>query len=154
MPATAPTWTDERVEILKSHFEAGLSCREIAADIGVSRNAVIGKLTRLNLTRRNSDEPRRPRKKRATSALGLKPTPREQYVLLEAIYARPQQPAIPDEPIDEAQRCSLLELGDKRCRWPIGTPGVDGFCFCGNAPFEGLPYCPGHSRLAYRPYSR
>ena len=51
MPTNAPTWTTERVELLKSYFEAGLSCREIAASIGVSRNAVIGKLSRLNLTR-------------------------------------------------------------------------------------------------------
>ena len=47
MPANEPTWTTERVERLKSHFEAGLSCREIADEIGVSRNAVIGKLSRL-----------------------------------------------------------------------------------------------------------
>ena len=45
------TWTTERIELLKSRFAAGLSCREIADDIGVSRNAVIGKLSRLNLTR-------------------------------------------------------------------------------------------------------
>jgi len=155
MPATAQqTWTDERVEILRSHFEAGLSCREIAADIGVSRNAVIGKLTRLNLTRRNSDEPRQPRRQRATKTLGLKPPPRRQYEILAAIYAKPQPAVIPNNPIDEAHRCSLLELGDDRCRWPIGTPGEDSFCFCGNVPFDGLPYCPGHSRMAYRPYSR
>ena len=41
----------ERVEALKIHFQAGLSCREIAAEIGVSRNAVIGKISRLNLIR-------------------------------------------------------------------------------------------------------
>ncbi len=52
MPVLSPTWTDERIELLKQHFEAGLSCREIAADIGVSRNAVIGKLSRLNLDAR------------------------------------------------------------------------------------------------------
>ena len=46
-----PTWTNERLELLKSGFEAGLSCREIAAHIGVSRNAVIGKISRMNLTR-------------------------------------------------------------------------------------------------------
>ena len=56
MPANHPTWTDERVELLKSHFEAGLSCRQIADDIGVSRNAVIGKLSRLNLTREKPGE--------------------------------------------------------------------------------------------------
>src|ERR1017187_9660513 len=50
MRANEPTWTTERIELLKSRFAAGLSCREIAGDIGVSRNAVIGKLSRLNLT--------------------------------------------------------------------------------------------------------
>jgi GcrA cell cycle regulator len=49
MLANQRTWTAERVELLKSRFEAGLSCREIACDIGVSRNAVIGKLSRLHL---------------------------------------------------------------------------------------------------------
>ena len=48
MPAKDPTWTDERLELLKSGFAAGLTCRQIADDIGVSRNAVIGKLNRLN----------------------------------------------------------------------------------------------------------
>ena len=59
MPAVEPTWTAERLALLKSAFEAGLSCREIAADIGVSRNAVIGKLSRLNLTRGRSVDERR-----------------------------------------------------------------------------------------------
>ena len=45
MFANIPTWTTERVELLKQQFEEGLSCRQIAAAIGVSRNAVIGKLT-------------------------------------------------------------------------------------------------------------
>ena len=59
MFANIPTWTTERVELLKRHFDEGLSCRQIAATIGVSRNAVIGKLTRLGLTRGpTSTEPR------------------------------------------------------------------------------------------------
>ena len=41
----------ERLELLKGHFAAGLTCRQIAAEIGVSRNAVIGKLSRLGLSR-------------------------------------------------------------------------------------------------------
>jgi GcrA cell cycle regulator len=48
----------------------------------------------------------------------------------------------------------LLELSEQRCRWPISTPGLADFCFCGNTPLEGLPYCAGHTRLAYRPGSR
>lgn len=151
MPATEPTWTTERIEVLKSCFAAGWSCREIAADIGVSRNAVIGKLSRLNLTRDKGDDPR-PARKRAARAEGRN-TPRAQYDMLAAVYAG-QQPVISDEPIDTGRRCSLLELSEQRCRWPISTPGAADFCFCGNTPLEGLPYCPGHYRLAYRPGSR
>ena len=46
---TTATWTPERVEQLRTHIATGLTCSEIAAEIGVSRNAVIGKIHRLGL---------------------------------------------------------------------------------------------------------
>ena len=153
MPAFEPTWTTERLELLKSRFEAGLSCREIAADIGVTRNAVIGKLSRLNLTRVKSSDERRPPRKKAAKGQRLKAAPRLQYEMLRALYAEPL-PVADDEPIPGEHRCSLLELSEERCRWPISSPGAADFCFCGNRPIEGLPYCAGHTRLAYRPGSR
>ena len=146
MLANEPTWTAERVELLKIHFAAGLSCREIADDIGVSRNAVIGKLSRLNLTREKPGDARRPARTDTASRPRPRSVPRLQYRLLQA--------AANDEPIHNAHRCSLLDLSEERCRWPISTPGAADFCFCGNPPVEGLPYCPGHTRLAYRPGSR
>ena len=51
MPANRPTWNSERIELLKRHFNAGLSCSQIAGEIGVTRNAVIGKMNRLGLSR-------------------------------------------------------------------------------------------------------
>ena len=43
-------WTDERVDRLKKLWSEGLSASQIAAQLGgVSRNAVIGKVHRLNL---------------------------------------------------------------------------------------------------------
>ena len=153
MPTNEPTWTDERVELLKIRFQAGLSCRQIAADIGVSRNAVIGKLSRLNLTRVKNGEERHPARKKAAKGSRLKTTPRLQYEMLQSLYTEPQ-PVAGDEPIDSEHRCSLLELSEARCRWPISTPGAADFCFCGNMPVEGLPYCGHHARLAYRPGSR
>jgi GcrA cell cycle regulator len=143
MAANEPTWTAERVELLKIHFAAGLSCREIADDIGVSRNAVIGKLSRLNLTREKAGDARRPARTDAANRPRPRSVPRLQYRLLEA--------AANDELIHNAHRCSLLDLSEERCRWPISTPGAADFCFCGNPPIKGLPYCAGHTRLAYRP---
>lgn len=151
MLTNLPTWTTDRVELLKSHFEAGLTCREIAASIGVSRNAVIGKLARLHLTRGPARaEPRST--KAAARDRSRKSIPRLQYQMLQAVYEEPQPTG--EEPVVSDFRCSLLELSNERCRWPISTPGADDFCFCGNPPVEGMPYCSGHHRLAYRPGSR
>jgi len=147
MFANIPTWTTERVELLKQQFEEGLTCRQIAAHIGVSRNAVIGKLTRLGLTRGPGTEPR------ATTAKprAAKSVPRQQYQMLQVVYENGQP--VGDGPVASARPCTLFELSEERCRWPISTPGEEGICFCGNTPLKGLPYCAGHTRLAYKPGS-
>jgi GcrA cell cycle regulator len=151
--AIIKTWTDERVEALKVHFLAGLSCREIAAEIGVSRNAVIGKISRLNLIRdKDGSSPIRPRKE-AASAPRPRGAQRLRQILLKSLPAE-MEPVAPDEPIHNGHTCSLFELSKATCRWPISTPGREDFCFCGNTPLEGMPYCAGHSRLAYKVSAR
>ena len=149
MPSKEPTWTNERIELLKSHFSAGLSCREIANEIGVSRNAVIGKLSRLDLTREKKPEVRRA----STKTSRPRSVPRLQYRILRKLFAE-VAPVDDGVAIHSEQHCSLLELSEERCRWPINSPGEEDFCFCGDRPLEGLPYCPGHSRLAYQAGSR
>jgi GcrA cell cycle regulator len=143
-----PTWTTERVEILKKGFEAGLSCREIAAQIGVSRNAVIGKISRLKLAREKGGIIRAA-KKDATDGRRPRATVRLRQIILKTPSAEPEV-ADSAEPIHNGHTCSLFELSKETCRWPISTPGEADFCFCGNPPIDGLPYCAGHSRLAYR----
>jgi len=150
MLTNVPTWTTDRVELLKNHFEAGLTCREIAASIGVSRNAVIGKLSRLQLTRGPASTEPRPTK--AARERSRKSIPRLQYQILRAVYTNGQP--VCDAPIASERPCSLFELSKQRCRWPISTPGAEDFCFCGNMPLDGLPYCAGHTRLAYRSGAR
>ena len=155
-----PTWTTERIQQLKLHFEAGLTCREIAAELGVSRNAVIGKISRLALVRDNGGDTRRVvqpagnggSRQLATTA---RPVPKLRRRILRAIQSEPQPPAAVEEMTTGPEHgCTLFELSKERCRWPISTPGADDFCFCGSKPVEGLPYCAGHSRMAYRVASR
>jgi hypothetical protein len=43
MSGNCTSWSSERIELLKRCFHAGLSCSQIAREIGVTRNAVIGK---------------------------------------------------------------------------------------------------------------
>jgi hypothetical protein len=46
-------WTDERVELLKKLWTDGLSCAQVATQMGgLTRNAVIGKIHRLKLDKR------------------------------------------------------------------------------------------------------
>ena len=51
MSANCATWTSERIELLKRCLHAGLSCGQTAREMGVTRNAVIGKMNRLGLSR-------------------------------------------------------------------------------------------------------
>jgi hypothetical protein len=76
-----------------------------------------------------------------------------QHEMLMAAFPRPQPPA-KDIPIYNGRGCTLLELSQGKCRWPISNPGADDFYFCGNEPVKGLPYCLGHARIAYRSVGR
>src|ERR1700735_1433180 len=111
------TWTTERIELLKGHFAAGLSCREIADDIGVSRNAVIGKLSRLNLTREKAGAAQRPARTDAANGPRPRSVPRLQYPLRQKLHAEPQA-AANDQQIHNAHRCSLLDLSEESWPWP------------------------------------
>jgi GcrA cell cycle regulator len=147
------TWTTERIQQLKLHFEAGLTCREIAAELGVSRNAVIGKISRLALVRDNGGDSRRVVRAEAREASRGRPVPKLRRRILRAVHTEPSSSVVPlieETPSSTASSCSLFELTNERCRWPISTPGAEDFCFCGSMPVDGLPYCASHSRLAYR----
>jgi GcrA cell cycle regulator len=160
MFAQRRSWSSERIELLKRCFDAGLSCSQIAREIGVTRNAVIGKMNRLGLSRprdvvdRQLEQRRDARLARPTIARLPRPKrPRlnvfAQHEILREAFPEPKPPA-EDIPIHNGRGCTLLELGREQCRWPISNPGAADFCFCGNEPVEGLPYCPGHARIAYR----
>jgi GcrA cell cycle regulator len=141
------TWTTERIALLKNRMDAGFSCGQIAQELGVSRNAVIGKANRLGLSRfrhaiAGADEITGTR----TSARAKR---RTQVTILRALSAKPQVGVAP-VPIDSTNACRLYELQQWHCRWPIGDPGSQDFGFCGLKPLDGLPYCPRHARMAYR----
>ena len=151
------TWTTERVELLRHHVVAGLTCSQIAAEIGVTRNAVIGKVHRLGLSGRAkspSSAAPRPRKPRSSGHMMrlARPSMRGNTALAPMYEADLEpEPELIENIIPIGQRCSLLELNESKCRWPIGDPGTAEFFFCGGTPVEGLPYCNYHSRVAYQP---
>jgi GcrA cell cycle regulator len=147
---TTQTWTPERIDRLRNYVGAGLTCSQIAAEIGITRNAVIGKIHRLGLGPGRGGGP--PVRRRATGA------PSQQSPLRRALRAVRTHAELIDPAIehlaDSAHPCSLLDLAGNTCRWPISDPGKADFAFCGNEAIAGVSYCAGHARMAYRSSAR
>lgn len=150
-------WTSERIELLKKFFDAGLSCSQIACQIGTTRNAVIGKMHRLGLSRPKNSFVDRIKPSRAAKdtwrpkALRLKFRGLSISAQHEALMAAYPGRAGNEAPVESPHKCSLLELSPAQCRWPISEPGSADFAFCANPSVDGFSYCAGHARLAYRP---
>lgn len=157
-------WSEDRVELLKKLWEQGLSASQIALQLaqGVTRNAVIGKVHRLRLAGRatapRNTAPRNARKSREPSIPGRSPSmPTAGANALKYHYAPPRAMPLPEPKplrlIDNVKdgRITILHLNEKTCKWPIGDPMRQDFCFCGHGPRDGSPYCEYHARLAYQP---
>jgi GcrA cell cycle regulator len=126
------SWTEERVTLLRELWGNGKSASEIAEILGgVTRNAVIGKAHRLQLSGRPS-----PIKAKGDGE-------GEGEVEMEA---KPPRKKAKEEP----QGATILSLTDLMCRWPIGDPKLPGFSFCGKPTNGTLPYCKEHAQAAYQ----
>ncbi|MBC7313969.1 MAG: GcrA cell cycle regulator [Rhizobium sp.] len=163
-------WTDERVERLKRLWSEGLSASQIAAQLGgVSRNAVIGKVHRLNLpgrakaggstaasraakrpapAPRPANYPSRVTTRTVARAAGSNMLKEEIEIDGdETIEIRPVGNVV----LPISRKLVLTELTERTCKWPIGDPMKDDFHFCGCESADTSPYCSYHAKLAYQP---
>lgn len=144
-------WNDERIGLLEKLWADGLSASQIAAELGdgVTRNAIIGKVHRLGLNGHGgmtkgtaTPRPTRVKQPRRSQSGG--------HILLEADVVELPPESIVDLEIPLEQRRTLLQLTEKTCRWPVGTPGTGNLFFCGGPADNSVePYCAFHSRVAY-----
>lgn len=168
-------WTDERVEKLKRLWAEGLSASQIAAQLGgVSRNAVIGKVHRLNLpgrvkaggTATPTRAPKRPAapvqrpatfaaRPQSPAPVRNQPRPADFSAMQDEVEASASEPRIletvSNAVVPMARRLTLTELTERTCKWPVGDPLKDDFHFCGAEACDGSPYCKYHARMAYQP---
>ncbi len=49
---------------------------------------------------------------------------------------------------------SLLDLGSRQCRWPLGDMIEPATRFCGGDTPVGASYCPTHRAMAYSGFPR
>ncbi|HXZ17581.1 MAG TPA: GcrA family cell cycle regulator [Roseiarcus sp.] len=133
-------WTDEAVETLKRLALEGRSASAIAAVLGgASRNAVIGKASRIGIALKGGGAPYRA----ASPASRSPPGP--------GSAAKKAAWRFADAEVGEMRRLTFEHMRGLACRWPLGDPGSCDFAYCGLTPVEGRSYCAGHCRMAYRP---
>jgi GcrA cell cycle regulator len=150
-------WSLARVDLLRLHFELGLSAKLSAELIGgVTRNAVISKRRRLGLMGAN---PLQTAMRLARRAVRIAlPTPR-----------RPSSPAPGQSPPPEPICCeplpfmdwpapagarpkTLAEREQSECAWPLGpaeAPGDYRTLFCCAPAEAGRSYCTVHHLRAF-----
>lgn len=159
-------WPEETVTLMLQLIADGESCSQVGSKIGKSRNAVIGKLHRMEAAGRKVERRGAALKQGSAPAKGIRvrPAPSLHSVALSGVPAvkrgrpfnpRSVAPALPPPieplPFVNGARITLMELTAKTCRWPMGDPGTEEFCFCGHAPRENSSYCDFHARAAYQP---
>ena len=141
------SWTDEKVEKLKTLWSKGHTASQIAEMLGdTTRNAVIGKAHRLNLEARapsksapnNSTSNTQINKNIRRSAPQMSRKQKFKSILL-------------DKNFESENPKSLEELTEHTCKWPIGHPNEESFYFCGRKPEEDFPYCKLHILYAFQP---
>ena len=138
------SWTDEKVEKLKELWGKGNTASQIAEIIGgITRNAVIGKAHRLNLSAKIKT-------RAATSSESFdnaidnknnkarKGRNRFKSLIIEKDF-EPENPK------------QLEELDENSCKWPIGHPAEKSFYFCGRSSLKDFSYCKLHLLYAYQP---
>ena|ERR1700723_916577 len=146
-----PTWTDQQIDRLRSlcvSAECGNSrwiARQINQEFNTdyTRNAIIGKMKRLDI---NSPHPKNPFKIKK-----IKKTRRSVFN-----FAKPTATPVVDDgpalmPTEFPNKCSLMELTNETCRWPVNDPWTAEFFFCGSPEADLLkrvPYCRAHARAA------
>ena len=140
-------WTPEKVSKLKELWGKGNTAAQIASIIGeVTRNAVIGKAYRLNLTAKSitkNNNFKQTSLNQENAAQHERKTRKSRFksLLLNKNF-EPENPK------------SLEELHDEICRWPIGHPDEPNFYFCGRKSMKNFSYCKLHVLYAFQPKNK
>ena len=139
------SWTEEKVAKLKELWGKGNTASQIAEIIGgISRNAVIGKAHRLNLSAKIKTRP-------ATSSQNFE-SPAENKGQKNKKGRRSKFKSLIIEKDFEPENPKQLEqLDESMCKWPIGHPDEKTFYFCGRSSLKDFSYCKLHLLYAYQP---
>lgn len=149
---TSTAFTAEEDAHLIQRWNEGASASVIGAELGRSKNSVIGRVHRLCLPQRIASKTlygaaalaaakTRTERKPVAPLVSLAP--------LACLAAPPRQPRQPPAPPQKAPEPPKPKRRPSACQWPLGEPGSKGFRLCGDPAADGYPYCAIHCRVAY-----
>ena len=138
------SWDEKKIQILKNEWGKGKTASQIAELIGgVSRNAVIGKAHRLNLSIKV-------RTKTKSFNLNSGKDNTSKKVSQNPRRSRFRSLLL-DKNFEEAKNISLEELTENTCKYMEGHPSEKNSSFCGRKTVEKFSYCPLHLMIVYQP---
>lgn len=147
-------WTEEATTILHDMWTAGHSSGDIAHVLNATRNAVMGRVSRLGLKRSADAEAKKAkvlasrsrdyaRRKVAATLVKLTVPPGAKTKPETRSDALPLTDAVTRLQAKTAK--ALLDLGRNECRWPVAA------LFCGEPTAAGKTFCACHQAVAYEP---
>ena len=139
------SWTEEKVAKLKELWGKGNTASQIAEIIGgISRNAVIGKAHRLNLSAKIKT-------RTATSNQNFENSKIEKNIQIKGGRRSKFKSLIIEKDFEPENPKQLEELDENSCKWPVGHPDEKSFYFCGRSSLKDFSYCKLHLLYAYQP---
>ena len=139
------SWNEEKVAKLKELWGKGSTASQIAEIIGgISRNAVIGKAHRLNLSAKIKT-------RTATSNRDFENSTNEKNTQIKKGRRSKFKSLIIEKDFEPENPKTLEELDENSCKWPIGHPNEKDFYFCGRTSLKDFSYCKLHLLYAYQP---
>ena len=138
------SWTEEKVSKLKELWGKGNTASQIAEIIGgISRNAVIGKAHRLNLSAKIKT-------RTATSNESFENAVIDKNIKSKKGRRSKFKSLIIEKDFEPENPKQLEELTDNDCKYPIGHPNEKDFYFCGRSSLKDFSYCKLHLLYSYQ----